>query len=101
MQQKLARKVMCHCAHVTGIVGCFALYPPNLRLKTSSEHSVKHIQLAYITRPKNAPPEVVTRNVLEVLTLFIISVQYHDVTTIRQTRHLSLVSKDIGAIEVN
>ena len=74
MQQKLARKVMCHVENVTGIGGCFALYLPNLLLKTISEHSVKHIQLAYITRPKNAPPEVVKRNLFEVLTLFIISV---------------------------
>ena len=27
MQQKLAHKVMCIGEHVTGIVGCFALYP--------------------------------------------------------------------------
>ena len=55
MQQKLAHKVVCNGAHVTDIVGCFALYPPNLLLNTTSRaHSVNHVKLADIARPQKS-----------------------------------------------
>ena len=52
VQQKLAHKVMCHCAPSTGIVVCFALDPVNLLFNTSRAHSMKRIQLTDIARPK-------------------------------------------------
>ena len=66
MQQKLAHKVMCIGEHVTVIIGCFALYPPNLLLNTTSKaHSVKHVKLADIAGPQKAPPEVVARKLFQ------------------------------------
>ena len=67
MQQKLAHKVMCIGAHVTGIVGCFALYPCTqfTSLYYKKAHSVKHVKLADIARPQKAPPEVVARKLFE------------------------------------
>ena len=53
VQQKLAHKVMCHCAPSTGIVVCFALDPANLLLNTSRAHSMKRIKLTDIARPKS------------------------------------------------
>ena len=67
MQQKLAHKVMCNGGHVTGIVGCFAFYPPNLLLNTTSRaHSAKHVKLADIAWSKKVTPEVVTRKLFEI-----------------------------------
>jgi hypothetical protein len=65
-QQKLVHKVMCIAAHVTGIIGCFALYPPNVLLNTTSEaYSVKHVTLEDIARPQKVRAEVVARKLFE------------------------------------
>ena len=66
-QQKLVHDVMCNGAHVTGILGCVALYPPNLLLNTTNRaHSVKHVKQADVARPQKAPPEVDARTLFEV-----------------------------------
>ena len=44
--------VVCYGAPVTGIIGCFALYPPNLLLITSKSHSVKRLKLGDLARPQ-------------------------------------------------
>ena len=54
MQKKRAHKGMCHGARVTGIVGCFAFYPPKLLLNTIRADSVKYIKLGDLATLK--PP---------------------------------------------
>ena len=52
VQQKLADKGMCYGVPAAGIVGCVALYPPNILLNTSKAYFVvKHIKLGDLARP--------------------------------------------------
>ena len=68
-QQKLTHEVMCNGAHVTGIVGCFALYPPNLFFNTYYNQSTigeTRTTGRHSYPPKKSPPEVVAWTLFEV-----------------------------------
>ena len=68
--------------HFTGIVGCFALYPPNLLLNTTSRaHSVKQVKHADIASPHKSTTSCGCEEIIRSLNLlhYISSAQSYSV----------------------